>query len=202
MRPWKAFAAVSVLAAVALLGIGAPGADAGDTLVVKRFLLGHLDPNTGAFIALGGRGAEEVRRDSVILLVFTAPVDPESVGARTIRIGVPSTPGLIVPAKGSFHMQTVSAFDPVSSTFLQKRAYRNRVLFDPLARWDGFLSLQDRQPFDGDTTYSVTVPGVDQGALKTLKSTKGTPVARTFTTTFRTSDEEFTDLFCPGMDDD
>jgi hypothetical protein len=212
MRPWKSIAAISVLAATGVFGFGVPDGGAGTPLVVKRFLVGHLEPGTGRFIALGGRGAEGVARDSVILIVLSAPLDskkdgcggatfPGSLNPRTVRIGIPTDPDHIVPAKGSFYVHTERAYDSGSGMYLPKRVYRNRILFDPLRRWD--LGMRDDiELFRPDTTYSVTLPGVDKGALKTLVSSKGAPLALTFTTTFRTSDEEFSEIFCPDMDED
>ena len=194
MRSSMASAAAALAILAAVLGFGAAGAGARQTLQVKRFLLGRLEPNTGKFLATGGRGETRAFRDSAILLVFSAPVDFESLGSRTVKIGIPTASGLAAPAEGGFfRLYDLKKFDPVSGTYRVQRVYRNRVLFDPtneqacpMNPGHGFEPFEG---FEADTTYSVTVPGTDSGALKTLRAGDGSPLATTFQTTFRTSAE-------------
>jgi len=90
----RTVAAVGVLAVAAVLGVGAPRAEARAPLLVKRFLLGQLEPYTYRFVATGARGTQNAYRDNLVLLVFSRPVDLDSVDDRTVRIGIPSGNGL------------------------------------------------------------------------------------------------------------
>ncbi len=186
MRLWKMAAAAAVLAGTAALGAGAPSADAKGNLIVKRFLLGRLEPNTDQFIATGGRGTTNAFRDNVIQFVFTAPVDFSTLNERTIRIGVPSGPVLFIDAEGSYYRYVVKEFDPVSGTFVPKRTYKNRVIFDPTSRQEPTIK-QNPYGFLENSVYSVTVNGIDNGETKVVKSEDGRPNLQTFTTTFRTT---------------
>ena len=69
LRSWKAGAVTAALGAIALLGGGSSTAEARGDLVVKRFLIGRLEPNTDRFIATGGRGTQNVFRDAAQLFV-------------------------------------------------------------------------------------------------------------------------------------
>src|SRR5688572_31746503 len=75
LRSWKAGVAMAALGAVAILGGGGSTAEAKGDLVVKRFLIGRLEPNTDKFVAIGGRGTQNVYRDCVVMLVFSRPID-------------------------------------------------------------------------------------------------------------------------------
>ena len=188
MRPWK-MAAAAILAA-ASLGAVAPRAEAGQVLVVKRFLMGHLEANTNRFVATGGKDTTNARRDDCILFVFTAPVDLDTLDSKTVRIGIPSsTPGLLFDAKGSFSTYTVNRFDANSGQYVPKKTYRNRILFDPTRRWD-LPIYQNPDGFTPYQTHTVTIPGVDMSTPRLLLSTDGTPLRRTFTTTFKTTDRK------------
>jgi len=204
MRLWKMAAAAAVLAGSAALG--APGAEAKGDLVVKRFLLGRLEANTDKFIATGGRGTTNAFRDNVIMFVFTAPVvpasgliDPQNVSSRTIRIGIPSGPGLFIDADGEFYGYAVKEFDNVSASYVVRRTYRNRVIFDPTARMAD--DPTDKNPYGllDNSLYSVTVPGVNTGETKIIKSVDGRPNKVTFTTTFKTTASYLQDYKQPSI---
>jgi hypothetical protein len=199
MRFWKMAAAAAVLAGTAALGTGSPSAEAQGNLVVKRFLLGRLEANTDKFIATGGRGTANVFRDNVIQFVFTAPVDFQTLNQRTIRIGVPSGPTLFIDAEGSYYRYILKAFDPVSGTFVPKRTYRNRVIFDPTSRQEQDITKQNPYGFLENSLYSVTVPGIDSGETKVVKSEDGRPNLQTFTTTFRTTASYLQDYRQPSI---
>jgi hypothetical protein len=197
MRMWKIAAAAAVVASAAF-GTGAPYAEARTPLKVKRFLTGRLEANTEKFIATGGRGTTNVFRDNVLLFVFSAPVDLNTVNDRTIKIGVPTSGGQFIEAKGSFYPYVVQAFDPISASFQPKRTYRNRVLFDPTSRRDppdrrnpyGFLS---------NSTFNVTVPGIDSDTTKTVKTKDGSPNLETYITSFATLDKYLQDYTQPSI---
>lgn len=184
MRFGTVAAAAMVLAGAAVIGAGTPSADAKGNLVVKRFLIGQLAPKTDVFVATGGRGTTNVFRDNVIQFVFTAPVDLDTVNQRTIKIGVPTGPTLFIDAEGRFYPYVVKEF--FSGQYIPKRTYHNRVLFDPLSRYEKSIS-QNPYGFLENSTYSVTVPGIDGGETKVVKSQDGRPNLQTFTTTFRTT---------------
>lgn len=199
MRFWKMAAAAAVLAGTAALGAGSPVADAKGNLIVKRFLLGRLETNTDEFIATGGRGTTNVFRDNVIQFVFTAPVDFSTLDQRTIKIGVPSGPTLFIDAKGSYYGYVVKVFDPVSGGFVAKRTYRNRVIFDPTSRLAAQESDKNPYGFLENSTYAVTVPGIDTGETKVVKSVDGRPNLQTFTTSFRTTAIYLQDYIQPSI---
>jgi hypothetical protein len=199
MRFWKMAAAVAVLAGTAALGAGSPSADAKGNLIVKRFLLGRLAVNTDEFIATGGRGTANVFRDNVIQFVFTAPVDFGTLDQRTIKIGVPSGPTLFIDAKGSYYAYVVKQFDPVSGGFVAKRTYKNRVIFDPTSRQEQKEADKNPYGFLENSTYSVTVPGIDSGETKVVKSVDGRPNLQTFTTSFRTTTTYLQDYIQPSI---
>jgi hypothetical protein len=82
------------------------------------------------------------------------------------------------------------------------------VHFDPENR---FGPYEDHNPtgFAANTLYTVTLPGTDEGAIETVRSKGGRPLARTFRTTFRTGSAynffysdtpEFTDGAPPTVD--
>lgn len=190
MRTWKGLGGLLALSLLVVLGSATDPAEAGGTLFVRKFLVGRLEENTGKFIATGARGSDDVPRDAVLLFVFSAPVDLDTLDDRTVRIGVPTQPGLILPAEGSFHRYVVRKFDPVTATYRDRRVYRNRVLFDPTRRFDDPLR-RNPDGFEANALHTVTLPGLDRGALKTVRSRKGKAVAFTFTTTFRTTDRYF-----------
>lgn len=198
MRAWKMAVAAAVVAGSAALGAGTPSADAQGNLIVKRFLLGKLEANTEAFVATGGRGSTNVFRDNVIQFVFTAPVDFNTLNQRTIKIGIPSGPTLFIDAEGSYYRYVVKAFDPVSATFVPKRTYRNRVIFDPTSRQEAVIN-QNPYGFIENSVYSVTVPGIDSGDTKVVKSEDGRPNLTTFTTTFRTGSIYLQDYVQPSI---
>jgi hypothetical protein len=201
MRSCRTAVVAAVLGGLAVLGPGAPRAEARGTFVVRKFLLGHLDGNTDRFKATGARGTTNAFRDNVVMLVFSAPVDFDSLTDRTVQIGVPSDPGLRVPAEGSFYRYVVKEFDPVSGTYLPKRTYRNRVVFDPTSWQEPWGGNPDG--FRADTSYTVAIPGVDAGVFRTVRSREGASLQSTFTTTFRTTDRFLRDeVWCPEGDTD
>lgn len=186
MRFARAFGVALVLGGVAVFG--SPPAEAGADLVVKRFLLGRIEPGTGKFVATGARGTTNAFRDNVILLVFSTAVDLETVTGRTVEIGIPTAAGNIIEAEGAFRAYTVNRFNPVSGTYDPKRTYRNRVIFDPRAEDEALCPMPGLEAgFEADTLYGVNVPGVDLGYTKTLRGTRGQPNLVTFTTYFRTT---------------
>jgi hypothetical protein len=200
MRSWRKATTAVVLGLTAALGAGAPRAEARGTLVLKRFLVGHLEANTHNFFATGGRGTTEAFRDNVLMFVFTAPLDLDTLDDRTVQIGIPTGPGLRIRAEGTFYGYSVNEFDPISGAYVTKRTYRNRVLFDPTSRYEADI-FRNPAGFRADSTYTVAIPGVDKGALKTVKSADGTPLRATFTTTFATTDKFAQGaLWCPGDD--
>lgn len=183
-----------LLAAAAALVAGPPPAAAEAELVVRKFLLGYLEEDTGRFVATGARGTDNAFRDNVILLVFSAPVDFGSVDHRTVRIGVPSGNGLLADAGGSFIRHEVRKFNPASGAWEVRKVYRNRILFDPVNRT---APVAERNPdgFPASTLHSVTVPGLDRGARETVRGRRGQRNLRTFTTTFRTTTEYVEDRY-------
>ena len=198
MRALKMAMAAAIVAGGAALGSGAPPAEAAGNLIVKRFLLGRLETNTDEFVATGGRGSANVFRDNVIQFVFTAPVDFNTLNQRTIKIGIPSGPTLFIDADGSYYRYVVKAFDPVQGQFVEKRTYRNRVIFDPTSRQAPTIS-QNPYGFIDNSTYSVTVPGLDSGETKVVKSEDGRPNLQTFTTSFRTGAKYLQDYRQPTI---
>lgn len=200
MRPgsWKTAVPVAAILASAALVIGAPVADAKDDVVVKRFLLGRLEPNTNKFVATGGRGTQNAFRDNVLMFVFSAPVDFKTLDPRTVRIGIPASANLFIDAEGTYYRYRVNQFDPVSGTFVEKRTYMNRILFDPTSRNEEAI-YQNPYGFEETSLYSVTVPGTDQGHTKVVKGTAGQMNLRTFTTTFRTTDRFLQDYNQPSI---
>jgi hypothetical protein len=195
LRQWKSAAVLAGIAAVAALG--AEPAEAGRDLVVKKFLLGRLEDNTNRFIATGARGTTNAFRDNVIMLVFSGPVDFDSLSDRTVQIGIPSTGGLFIKADGDFYRYTVSQLDVVQGTYVPKRTYKNRVIFDPTKR----QNPTDKNPygFAENSTFSVTVPGLDSGTNKTVRGVGEEYVSRTFVTTFRTTANYLQDYSQPYL---
>ncbi len=195
MRLHRMTAAAGVLTvAAAFCGAMTP-AEAGNGLQLKRFVVGSMDYWGGRFHPVGGLGATGVYRDSVILLVFTAPVDFSTVNSRTVKIGIPTSPGLMLPAEGEFCRFAAYGFDPISGSFVQRRVYRNRFLFDPTSPDErAQMACVTPEGLRADTLYSVTVPGVDTGGMKVLETPSGHPNLATFTTTFQTSDRYMRDL--------
>lgn len=187
MRPWKVLAAIAILVLPAGLGSLAPRAEARPGFMLRRFLLGRHDGYGGRFIATGGRGATGAYRDNALLLVFTAPVDFDTVSARTVKIGIPTSPGLVLPAEGSFYRYAGRGFDPVSGSWVVSRVYRNRIVFDPRSP-DGNMLCVNPEGFNAGSVYTVTVPGIDRGPIKTLETTDGRPNLVTFETTFATGE--------------
>jgi hypothetical protein len=198
LRFWKRMGALATFAACALIGAAAPNADAKKPLVVKRFLLGRLEPNTGKFIATGARGTTNAMRDNVIMFVFTANVDLKSVNARTVRIGIPATSGLFIDAPGSFYYYEVKRFDSVANDFVTQKLYKNRILFDPTSRYEPVLQ-QDPYGFAENATYSVIVPGLDADTVKVVRGTNGSYNLRTFATSFGTADRYLQDYRQPAI---
>ncbi|MHC4822117.1 MAG: hypothetical protein ACYTDX_10410, partial [Planctomycetota bacterium] len=188
LRFWKVAATAAVLMGMVSLA-DAPVAEAGKRLVVKRFLLGRLEPNTDKFVATGSRGTTNAYRDNVLMFVFSRPVNFNSIDDRTIKIGIPAGQAgeLFIGADGEFYRYVVKKFDNVSQTFVPKRTYRNRVIFDPTSRQAS--NIQDQNPFgfEADSTYTVTVNGLDSGTTKVVRGRKGELNERTFSTSFRTT---------------
>lgn len=197
LRSWKTVALAATLGTLASFA-GAPDADAGRGLVVKRFLLGRLEANTDRFIATGARGTTNAYRDNVVMIVFSAPVNFNSLDNRTVKMGIPAGGNLFLDAEGAFYRYSVKKFDPVSSTFVVKRTYRNRVIFDPTKRQEPLLK-QNPYGFEQDSTYTVSVPGIDSGTTKVVRSVDGGMNQRTFTTTFRTTDRYLQDYQQPRI---
>jgi hypothetical protein len=183
----KVLAALAILVVGTNLGMGTPRLEARPNLVLSKFLLGK---NYGAwgFRPVAGRGATGVFRDSSILLVFTAPVDFDTVNSRTVRIGIPTTAGLVLPAEGSFYRVVGRRFDPVSNTFIDFKVFRNRILFDPTSPDDGMFCVTP-EGLEENSLYTVTIPGIDRGPIKTLETPDGRPNMVTFTTSFTTGEE-------------
>lgn len=215
MRIRKLAAAAAVLSVAFAFGAMSPGAEASNPLVVKRFLLGRLDPLTNKFIATGGRGTQNVFRDNMIMVVFTAPVITAStsndvvraqiddnLNNRTIQIGVPAGPGLFIQAEGTFFQYVLKAYDSGSGQYVDKRRYRNRILFDPTGRPDLFPQPEspDENPYGflANSQFTVEIPGIDTSP-KTVKSVDGRPLLTTFTTTFRTTDKYLQDYKQPSI---
>ncbi len=197
---WKKATVAVALAAVATLGSAPPGA-AKDPLVVKGFLLGRLEDNTYKFIATGARGTQNAYRNNVLLFVFSAPVDFDTLDARTVKIGIPAGTGLFIDAEGSFYRYVVYERDesaPAGDVYIPKRVYRNRVIFDPTSRQEEELK-QNPYGFEVNSLYTVTVPGLDTGTTKVVRSTEGAYNERTFTTTFRTTDKYLQDYDQPHI---
>jgi len=194
MRLGTRAAAFGILAATAGFALDAPTAEARPPLVVKKFLLGWLEGGTYNFVATGARGTTNAFRDNIIMIVFSNPVDFDSLSDRTVQIGIPQGGGFSIPAEGSFYRYVVYERDdsaPSGDVYIPKRHYRNRFVFDPMggyAHWsqpypthyDGFLA---------NTTYTVAVPGIDGGAPRTVEDAAGRPLEATFTTTFTTTDD-------------
>jgi hypothetical protein len=185
--------ALALLLSGAGLAAAPPPAEARTTFLVKRFLLGRLEPGTQRFVAHGGPGTTNVPRDSVILFVFSKPLDLESLDLRTVRIGIPSKPGLQFPAEGDFYPYRERRLDEVSGEFVEsRRRFRNRVLFDPV-KSQSPAQQQNRLGFEADATYSVRLEGVDRGSLRTVMSRGGIALEVSFETTFRTTAERHSD---------
>ena len=200
MRFWKTAAAAAILSVAGPLVAPAPPAEAGQALSLQRFLVGNLEPDTGRFLAQGGRGAQNVFRDSVLLLVFSGPVDLDSLNERTVKIGIPTGSGRYIPAEGDLYRYSIRKFDGVSGSFVHRRTWRNRVLFDPLRRQASMLE-QNPLGLQPETNYEFTIPGVVDGALKTVRSSRGRPMGWTFRTTFRTTDDFFHGMMeCPPLE--
>jgi hypothetical protein len=209
LRSWKAGAVTTALGAIAILGGGGSTAEARGDLVVKRFLVGRLEPNTDRFIATGGRGTQNVHRDCVVMLVFSRPLDLSRtvpgnsqspfvhINDRTFRIGIPAGPGLFIQAEGSYYQYVLKQFDPQQG-FVPKRAYRNRVFFDPTKRFDD-PSVRTPYGFDANSLFSVEVPGLDTGETKTVRTPEGDYNSRTFSTTFRTTAKYLQDYTQPRI---
>jgi hypothetical protein len=210
LRSWKTALAVSALAAAAVGGAAAD-AEAGKDLTVKRFLVGRLEDGTNKFVALGGRGTQNVYRDSVIMIVFSTqvdmskltPSDPYSpfnhLNDRTIKIGIPAGPGLIVQAEGKYDQYVLRQFNPSSGLFEPKKIYKNRVLFDPTKRF-GDPATQNPYGFEANSLYSVIVPGLDGGDTKTVRTPEGEFLTTGFTTTFRTTAKYLQDYKQPRIE--
>jgi hypothetical protein len=200
LRFWKVVATAAVLAGMMTLA-DVPTAEAGGRLVVKRFLLGRLEPNTNKFVATGARGTTNAYRDNVVMFVFSQPVNFDSVDNRTIKIGIPSGQAgeLFIDADGEFYRYVLKKFDNVSQTFIQQREYRNRVIFDPTSRQAANPTDVNPFGFSENTTYRVTVPGLDAGTTKVVKSRKGEFNEETFETTFRTTSSYLQDYSQPAI---
>lgn len=189
---WKTALGTLALGALIALGTSAP-AEAKGNLIVKRFLTGRLDRGQSErFTATGSRGTDNAFRDNVIMLVFTAPVSFESVNNRTVKIGIPAGGNLFIDAEGRFLRYTIKQYNNTSGSWEIKRAYKNRILFDPT----------DGNPFgfEANSKYTVTVPGLDEGSTKVVRSTKGNYCERTFTTSFTTTSDYLQDYKQPSID--
>ena len=200
MRIGKIAATVAVLTLATVLGAGARQADARDPFVVKRFLLGRLEPTTHRFVATGARGTTNAYRDNVIMLVFSAPLEFGTLDGKTVGIGIPTSGGLMRPAEGTLIPYATYArdeSDPSGGAYRRRRTYRNRVLFDPTMELG--CPANPNHGFDSDTTYSVTIAGTDRGATRTVRSTAGTPLEASFATTFATTDEYIYDYYDRGF---
>jgi hypothetical protein len=195
----------AILTIAAAVVLGSPPAEAGSDLVVKRFLVGRLEPGTNRFIATGGRGTNNTPRDSVLMIVFSAPLDMSKVNPadpfspfvhlndRTIRIEIPTAGGLAREVEGTFQTYTVRRFNPSTGSFETRRTYRNRVIFEPkgviVEREVGCpgmapMVMRLNTGLEADVLHTVTVPGVDRGYTKTVEGRDGRPNLVTFTTTF------------------
>jgi hypothetical protein len=159
-----------------------------ENLVVRKFLVGTLEANTDRFVARSGRDEQAVLRDEVLLIEFSSPVDMATVDLRTVRIGIPTTPGLMIQARGAIYPCIEKKFDPVSGGFVFSRRRRNRILFDPTARQEPEESRKNPCGWEANSPYTVTVHGTDSGSLNTVATPDGSPLIRTFRTTFRTTD--------------
>jgi hypothetical protein len=210
MRSWKFAAAAGVVAVGAALAAGAPAAEAKGDLILRRFLIGQLEPNTEKFIATGAGGTTNVFRDNALMFVFSAPVYKASeVGTTgrlpggnfntsTIKIGVPSGPSLFIDAEGTFYAYVVKRFDAGSGQFVPQRIYRNRVIFDPTSRREAQNS-QNPYGFVDNSLYTVTVAGIDTGATKVVRTVKDRPNLVTYVTSFRTTDKYLQDYRQPSI---
>ena len=220
MRAWRT-PAVGLLALFAALGAFAPAANGDETaleralhrlrfrLFVKNFQVGHLEPNTDRFLPVGGDGAEGVRRDAVVMIVFSEPIslarvipgNPSTafvhINDRSVRIGIPSENGLLFHAPGQFYQYVEKEWDPQQG-FVPKRAYADRILFDPTRRFSD-PSTQTPEGLKADSLYSVTVPTIEHGARKTVRTRDGARIGRTFTATFRTGYEYYQDYTQPRV---
>ncbi len=189
---WKTALGTLALGGLIALGTSAP-AEAGGTLIVKRFLTGRLDRGQSeVFTATGSRGTDNAFRDNVIMLVFTAPVNFESVSNRTVKIGIPAGGGLFIDAEGKFYRYSVKQFNNTSGSWEVKREYKNRVLFDP--------TYNNPFGFEASTLYSVTVPGLDSGTTKVVRTPNGGYCERTFSTSFRTTTSYLQDFRQPTIE--
>jgi hypothetical protein len=168
--------------------------------VVKRFLTGRFEHGTGKFIATGARGTQNVYRDNVVMFVFSAPVNFNTVDTRTIKVGIPSVNGTVIQAEGTFYQYKTYEEDLFSdeSVWPVKKVYRNRIVFDPTGR-DSSKDISPENPygFEVDSPYEVTVPGLDSGTDKVVYAARGSGCLRTFRTTFRTTDEFLQDYSQP-----
>lgn len=183
----KVLAALAILAVGTTLGTGTPRLEARPGLVVSRFLLGKYAGAWGGFIPYAGRGSSGVYRDSSVLLVFTAPVDFDTLDARTVRIGMPTSGGLVLPAEGRFYRYAGRL----------GRVLRNRVVFDPTSPDDEMFCVTP-EGLHANALYTVTIPGIDRGPAKTLETPDGRPNMVTFTTSFTTG-EEYLDPFLRAL---
>jgi hypothetical protein len=190
------FLAAALLGAASVFA-GGGSADAGETLVVKRFLLGRLESGTNKFVATGGPGTTNAFRNNVIMLVFSGAVDYESLDNRTVKIGIPKG-SLFVGADGDFYQYAISALDEVSGQFVEKRKYKNRIIFDP-TKIQSPAQQQNPYGFEAGSTYSVIIPGLDSGTSKTVRGRKGAYLGRTFTTSFNTTDKFLQDFRPPSI---
>ncbi len=195
LRHWKTAALVVGLATLA--SAGASPAEAGKDLAVKRFLLGRLEPLTDRFIATGARGTTNAFRDNVLMFVFSGPVDFDSLNDRTVKIGIPSTGGLFIAAEGEFYRYSVKQFNAVTGEYEVKRTYKNRYLFDPTKRQNA--TKKNPYGFAENSTFSVTLEGLDAGTNKTVRGAGGEYLTRTFVTSFRTTAKYLQDYTQPYL---
>ncbi len=156
------------------------------TFVVERFETGPVNPILQRFYGVGRGGATDVHRDDRVRLTFSGAIDLATVNPRTVQIvaedGSPASPA--ENPRWDFHLEEEFRFDPITGGFELLRVYRRHLLVDPTAA----RSYGNHNPygFAASTTYTVTLPGTDEGATETVRSRSGVPLGRTFRTNFHT----------------
>jgi hypothetical protein len=164
-----ALLALALAAGLPLAGCGggAAGTPADDDLIVVYFNVG---------------GRTDVYRNQKLELTFSAPVDPATIGDRTIR--VLTGPNLATPAEGALVQVDGNKviFDPTHSQAEVDRAGPDA----PKDRPFGFSAL---------TNHQLYIPGPP--VLKTLTNLAGDPIRETFVSSFTTGEEYIPELVQP-----